>query len=180
MWRAHKNGRLEWECVTPIEAHSLGVLKIEHWSRACLATLTFYAACTVHVTIFSTGGKFRPVSIFTQLHALTLVTRSWDVHCNILWRGIMQIHVHQLDTAIIYSCLGSDSYISVTSLNQATMSRKLPWCVCVNADVQLFNTSCKLPLLMRTSCGTLLCCVIQYSRRISASIYWCMTVYRVN
>ena len=22
--RAHKNGRLEWECVTPIEAHSLG------------------------------------------------------------------------------------------------------------------------------------------------------------
>ena len=27
--------------------------------------LTFYAAYTVRVTIFSTGGKFRPVSIFT-------------------------------------------------------------------------------------------------------------------
>ena len=36
------------------------VLKIEHWSHARLAT--FYAACAVHVTIFSTGG---PVSIFT-------------------------------------------------------------------------------------------------------------------
>ena len=42
-----------------------------------MATLTFYAVCIVHVTIFSTGGKFRPVSIFTQLHALTLVARSY-------------------------------------------------------------------------------------------------------
>ena len=37
------------------------------------------------VTIFSTGGKFRPVSIFTQLHTLTLVTRSYALllhqHC---------------------------------------------------------------------------------------------------
>ena len=30
----------------------------------------------VHVTIFSTGGKFRPVSNFTKLHALTLAARS--------------------------------------------------------------------------------------------------------
>ena len=29
------------------------------------------------VTIFSTGGKFCPVPIFTQLHTLTLVTRSY-------------------------------------------------------------------------------------------------------
>ena len=29
------------------------------------------------VTIFSTGGKFHPVSIFTQLHALTLVAPSY-------------------------------------------------------------------------------------------------------
>ena len=41
------------------------VLKIELWSCAHLATLTFYAACAVRVTIFSTGGKFRPVPIFT-------------------------------------------------------------------------------------------------------------------
>ena len=39
-------------------------LKIEHWSRAHIATLTFYTACAVRVTIFSTGGKFHPVSIF--------------------------------------------------------------------------------------------------------------------
>ena len=35
------------------------------------------AACTGRVTIFSTGGKFRPVSNFTQLHALTLAARSY-------------------------------------------------------------------------------------------------------
>jgi len=40
-------------------------LNIEHWSRARLATLTFYAACAVRVTIFNTGGKFHPASIFT-------------------------------------------------------------------------------------------------------------------
>jgi len=53
------------------------VLIIEHWSHACLTTLTkiayLYAACAVHVTIFSTGGKFHPVLNFTQLHALTQV-----------------------------------------------------------------------------------------------------------
>ena len=35
-----------------------------------------YAACTAHVTIFSTGGKFRPVSNFKEFHALTPTTRS--------------------------------------------------------------------------------------------------------
>ena len=65
--RAHMNGRLEKERVTPIEAHSQGKIshQYEHWSRARIATLIFYTACTVHVTIFSIGGKFRPVSIFT-------------------------------------------------------------------------------------------------------------------
>ena len=33
----------------------------------------------MRVTIFSTGGKFHPVSIFTQLHALTLVSCSYNV-----------------------------------------------------------------------------------------------------
>ena len=36
-----------------------------------------YAACAVCVTIYSTGGKFQPVSICTKLHALTLATRSY-------------------------------------------------------------------------------------------------------
>ena len=31
-----------------------------------------------YVTIFSTGGKFQPVSNFTELHALTLVAHSYD------------------------------------------------------------------------------------------------------
>ena len=51
------------------------VLKIELWSRARIATLTFIRSCAPCITIFSTGRKFRPVSIFTLLHALTLVAR---------------------------------------------------------------------------------------------------------
>ena len=36
----------------------------------CLATMAYvYASCIVCVTIFSTGGKFHPVSNFTELHA---------------------------------------------------------------------------------------------------------------
>ena len=31
----------------------------------------------MRVTIFSTGDKFRPASIYTLLHTLTLVTRSY-------------------------------------------------------------------------------------------------------
>ena len=38
-----------------------------------------YAACPVRVTIFSTGGKFRPVSNFTELHTLTLAARSYTL-----------------------------------------------------------------------------------------------------
>ena len=34
-------------------------------------------ACAGRVTIFSTGGKFRLVSNFTWLHALTLAARSY-------------------------------------------------------------------------------------------------------
>ena len=41
----------------------------------CLATVAYvYAARTVHVTIFSIGAKFRTVSNFTELHALTQTT----------------------------------------------------------------------------------------------------------
>ena len=36
-----------------------------------------YAAYTGHATIFSTGSKFRPVSNFTELHALTLAAHSY-------------------------------------------------------------------------------------------------------
>ena len=35
-----------------------------------------YTVCTVHVTIFSADGKFRPVSDFTELHGLTLAACS--------------------------------------------------------------------------------------------------------
>jgi len=49
-----------------------------------------YATCLVCVTIFSTGGKFCPVSNFTELYALTLATCSYALlvrlsDCNILY-----------------------------------------------------------------------------------------------
>ena len=44
----------------------------------CLATmLMFMCSCAVHVTIYSAGGKFQPVSNFTELHALTQAPRSY-------------------------------------------------------------------------------------------------------
>ena len=55
----------------------LYVLKIEQ-PVTSLATMAYvYAACAVRVTIFSTGGKFQPVSNCTELHTLTLAARSY-------------------------------------------------------------------------------------------------------
>ena len=46
----------------------------------CLATMAYvYAACIVRVTTFSTGGKFQPVSNFTESHTLTQATRSYTL-----------------------------------------------------------------------------------------------------
>ena len=43
----------------------------------CSATMAYvHTACAVQVTISSTGGKLQLVSNFTELHALTLVSRS--------------------------------------------------------------------------------------------------------
>ena len=43
-----------------------------------IATMVYvYAACALHVTIISTGGKFQLVSNFMELHTLTLVALSY-------------------------------------------------------------------------------------------------------
>ena len=59
------------------------VLKIDYmYLVTSLANMAYaYAACTIHVTIFSICGKFQPVSNFMELHALTQAARctlSWD------------------------------------------------------------------------------------------------------
>ena len=77
--RAHKNGWLEQECITPIEARTpVKIIKIEHMIT-CLATMAYVyaAACTIPVTIFSAGSKFQLVSNFTELHTLTVATRAY-------------------------------------------------------------------------------------------------------
>ena len=61
---SNKSTQSEWNYWT--------VLKIERRSRAHLATLTFYAACAVRVTIFSTRREIPPVSIFTCSYMLLL------------------------------------------------------------------------------------------------------------
>ena len=54
-WRKEKRGGAYVSLSPPVLQWCL--LKIEHWSHARLAPLTFYTACAVPVTIFSTGGK---------------------------------------------------------------------------------------------------------------------------
>ena len=44
----------------------------EPGNEATTLAYVYTAACAIHVTIFSTGGKFRLVSNFTELHTLTL------------------------------------------------------------------------------------------------------------
>ena len=77
----HKNGRLEEERVTLIEACS-PVKSIEPYYKyvehpvTCLATMA-YVYTQLRSTcyyFFSTGSKFWLVSNFTELHALTLAT----------------------------------------------------------------------------------------------------------
>ena len=51
----------------------------------CLATMAYvYTACTVRVTIFSTGGKFCLISNFVGLHVLTLAAHSYVLLCDYL------------------------------------------------------------------------------------------------
>jgi len=63
------------------------MVRVELLSRTENRTLvmckhsTLYAACAVCVTIFSTGGKFRPVSIFTYL---ILVARSYALLSSVI------------------------------------------------------------------------------------------------
>ena len=53
-----------------VRAKLLNRTKIEHWSHARLAMLTFYATCAVRVTIFSTGGEIPPCF---DLYVVTLL-----------------------------------------------------------------------------------------------------------
>ena len=47
------------------------------FSNNSLCHAQYQEFITVRVTIFSTGGKFQPVSNFTELHALTLAACSY-------------------------------------------------------------------------------------------------------
>jgi len=63
-----------------------------------LSNIKNYAACAVCVTIFSTGGKFHPVSIFTQL-----VTRSYVL---LLYPMHLQISLYKLTLSYIRCTIG--------------------------------------------------------------------------
>ena len=75
------------EHVTPLEAHSLVwiILKIEHRVTSC-------SLCGVYVTIFNTGGKFWPVSNFTEftlLLKLPVLLNTLGVHYSIFtWQKL--------------------------------------------------------------------------------------------
>ena len=75
-----------------------------------LSNINIYASCAVCVTIFSTGGKFHPVSIFTLLHALTLVAHSYVLlFADIVFMdGGHVAGVAMVTSEIIFSWYGSD------------------------------------------------------------------------
>ena len=75
--RVHKNGKLEEERVTPIEAVVQSNLLNSTNNRTpgtCLATMAYVYKCAVCATIFST---VRPVSNFMELHTLPLAACSY-------------------------------------------------------------------------------------------------------
>ena len=51
-----------------------------------------YAACAACVTIFKTGSKFRPVSNFTELHALTVAARSYVLLADTIKVGLFMLY----------------------------------------------------------------------------------------
>ena len=59
-----------------------------------------FAVCVI---IFSTGGKFRPVSNFTELHTLTLATRFYAL-LPVVWHNI-EIEVYNVDMALALASL---------------------------------------------------------------------------
>ena len=77
--------------------------------------LSTRAACRVHVTIFSTGGKFQPVSNFTELHALTLAACSYallatHIAFSVTYTGKKGSGGRFLYACEIYCIAGSFSY----------------------------------------------------------------------
>ena len=71
----------------------------------------FYAACVVRVTIFSTEGKFHPVSNFTYLYALTQVARSYAL--------LMRIYSYIL---LFYSVVVHGIVCAILALRLCTQS----------------------------------------------------------
>ena len=65
-----------------------------------------YTACTVCVTIFHIGIKFRPVSNFTELHAVIQAAHSYalllcvNVPCNLGICAILELHSTRLSRQI--------------------------------------------------------------------------------
>ena len=66
-----------------VRAKLLNRAKIIYWSHARLATLTFYAACTVHVTIFSRPFLWVHVHCVQYMHIVysTCTLCTVHVHC---------------------------------------------------------------------------------------------------
>ena len=103
--REHKNKQLEKECVTPIEAHSpvkiieLHVLKIEH-PVTCLATMAYvYVACTIRVTIFSTGGNSHSYSSLPFIYTL-ISTDSQQMFALLASIGNLHLRVSRVNGAL--------------------------------------------------------------------------------
>ena len=77
------------------------LLKLEHWSRTHLATLTFYVAYAVRVTIFSTAGKIPPCfDYYVVTRSYSSRTRSYVLlYTDICWQMSIILHLHHAQTS---------------------------------------------------------------------------------
>ena len=114
------------------------------------------AACARHVTIFSTGSKFRPVSNFTKLHALTLAARSYVLLLNqwmrpsyilgILLYRYLSMYWESWECALV-TCSGwSGDVTPVSFWDQVEWNWNIPptWAPVTSTEYTLEIVSCKL------------------------------------
>ena len=126
-----------------------------------------YAACLVCVTIFSTGGKFRLVSNFTELHSLTLAARSYVLLPTYNETAVTGCAITQKRKQnLIYSqmasvkCKISHDLVTCRSFDCQSLLKQLPFLAAIiiahgtvlYADIlnklrQILQSLCHLPVL---------------------------------
>ena len=117
------------------------------------SNINILRSCVVHVTIFITDGKFRPVSIFTYLHAFTLVARSYAL----LLLAIIQTQKAMKNHQIYLSMSGTLGCLDCGTGNKRRI------CNLVSTQMVEYPLFCFHPdlVLQEKSCSFCECCILK-------------------